>query len=104
MTISSISFVNGVPYLKELPKSKIETFALAQDTHINPKMVALTPGVGYTVYGTDTVQMIVEGAGVQLNGRDFTVTDTLISWSGSPLESVLSAGDIIQIIYMITQS
>jgi hypothetical protein len=101
---SSISFVNGIPYLKELPKSKIETFTLAQDTHINPKMVVLTPGDGYSIYGTESVQMIVEGAGVQLNGRDFTVTDTIISWSGSPLELVLSADDVIQIVYMIAKS
>jgi hypothetical protein len=98
---SSIRYVDGIPYLKELPKSKIETFILAQDTHINPKMIVLTPGDGYSVYGAGSVQMIAEGAGVQLSGRDFTVTDTVVSWSGSPLELVFSAGDIVQIIYTV---
>jgi hypothetical protein len=103
---SSVKFINGIPYTKELPKHKLETFTLAQDQHINPKMVVLTPGAGYGITEPDSVQMIVEGAGVQLNGRDFTVNtgDSYVSWSGSPLELVLSAGDVVQVLYKIIKT
>ena len=103
---SSIKFVNGIPYLKELPKHKLETFTLTQDQHLNPKMLVLTPGTGYVIIEPDSVQMIVEGAGYQLNGRDFTVntTDSFISWSGTPLELVFSPGDVVQILYKIIKT
>jgi hypothetical protein len=47
------------------------------------------------------VILAIQGAPSQINGLDFSVTGTTLSWSGLGLDGILAAGDEIYIQYSI---
>lgn len=102
--MKTISFVSGIPYLQSAPELRTETFTLDQTDHIVPAKVVLSPGLGLQLQNTDAVTLVVQGSVPLINGTDFVVSGNDVSWSGKFLETVLVAGDVVQVSYMVIPS
>lgn len=73
---------------------KPEFFTL-DSTDISNKFVTLAAIVGTA----NKTRLTVIGGTEQAYGDDFTVSGDVVSWNGTPLESLLASGDKIIIIY-----
>lgn len=84
--------------------SVLPTFAGIQNVEYRTILPAEATAKQITLAGTpatsNSVMLDIIGGGPAFYGDDFTVTGNVLSWSGTDLDGIISAGDRFRIVYL----